>query len=40
MTLPERVVFMDKDKDISSLQKACGQAAFIDYDTDTTVVLT
>lgn len=40
MTLPERVIFMDKDKDISSLQKACGQAAFINYDTDTTVVLT
>jgi hypothetical protein len=40
MTLPERVVFMDKDKDISALQKACGQAPFVSYDIDTTVVLT
>lgn len=40
MSLPERVVFMDKGKDITLLQKACGQAPFADYSVDATVVLT
>jgi HKD family nuclease len=40
MSLPERVVFMDKNKDIALLQKACGQAPFADYSVDATVVLT
>ena len=40
MGLPERVVFMDKGKDIALLQKACGQAPFIDYTVDKTVILT
>lgn len=40
MSLPERVVFMDKNKDISMLQKACGQAPFVDYGVDATVILT
>lgn len=38
--LPERAVFMDKDKDISQLQKACGNAPFISYKVDSSVILT
>lgn len=38
--LPERVVFMDKEKDISQLQKACSGAPFIKYDVDSSVILT
>lgn len=38
--LPERVIYMDKEKDISQLQKACSGAPFIKYDVDTSVILT
>jgi hypothetical protein len=40
LSLPERAVFMDKDKDISELQKACANAPFISYKVDSSVVLT
>lgn len=40
LSLPERAVFMDKEKDISQLQKACGNAPFIKYDVDSSVILT
>lgn len=40
MSLPERLIFSGKDvPDTTLLQKACGQAPFIDYEVDTTVVL-
>ena len=42
MGIPERVVFLDKDKtrDLSALQKACGNAPFISYEIDDDVILT
>lgn len=40
MGMPERVVFMDKNKDIGLLQKTCSNAPFIDYTTDSSVILT